>query len=74
MDGSSDFNALHSRKQDDEVQLYAFNIPALAGKDLRERPLHLQEQSRAAAGAAYHVEMIDWEVRDASTAPGKPEM
>jgi hypothetical protein len=44
---------------------------ALAGKDLRERPLHLQEQSRAAVGATDSVEM---EVRDASTAPGKPEM
>ena len=59
MDGISDFNAPHSRQQDDEVQLYVFNIPALAGKDLREWPLHLQEQSRVAAGAADNVEMID---------------
>ncbi len=26
VDGVSDFNALHSRKHDDEVQLYAFDI------------------------------------------------
>jgi ATP-dependent DNA ligase len=34
VDGVSDFNALHSRKHDDEVQLYAFDILALDGGDL----------------------------------------
>ena len=34
VDGVSDFNALHSRKYDDEVQLYAFDILALR----RRRP------------------------------------
>ena len=29
VDGVSDFNALHSRKHDDDVQLYAFDILAL---------------------------------------------
>jgi bifunctional non-homologous end joining protein LigD len=30
VDGVADFNALHSRKQDHEVQLYAFDIMALS--------------------------------------------
>ncbi|WP_334261923.1 hypothetical protein [Bradyrhizobium sp. 6(2017)] len=43
IDGVSDFNGLHSRKQDDEVQLYAFDILALDGDDLRKLPLHLRK-------------------------------
>ena len=39
VDGIADFNALHSRKHDDEVQLYAFDILALDGEDLRPLPL-----------------------------------
>ncbi|OKO82516.1 RNA ligase family protein [Bradyrhizobium sp. AS23.2] len=39
VDGISDFNALHSRKNDAEVQLYAFDILALGGEDLRPLPL-----------------------------------
>lgn len=35
VDGISDFNALHSRKHDHEVQLYAFDILAVGGDDLR---------------------------------------
>jgi bifunctional non-homologous end joining protein LigD len=35
-DGIADFNALHSRKHDDEVQLDAFDILALDGDDLRD--------------------------------------
>jgi bifunctional non-homologous end joining protein LigD len=31
VDGISDFNALHSGKHNDEVQLYAFDILALDG-------------------------------------------
>jgi len=40
VDGVSDFNALHSRKHDHEVQLYAFDLLAVAGDDLRDLPLH----------------------------------
>jgi bifunctional non-homologous end joining protein LigD len=39
VDGISDFNALHSRLHDDEVQLYAFDILALDG----EAAEHLRE-------------------------------
>jgi hypothetical protein len=39
VDGVSDFNGLHSRRHDDEVQLYAFDILALEGEDLMKLPL-----------------------------------
>ena len=35
VDGVPDFNALHSRKHDHEVQLYAFDMPAGDGHDMR---------------------------------------
>ena len=41
VDGISDFNALHARKHDHEVQLYAFDILAMGGDDLRSLPLHM---------------------------------
>ncbi|WP_371932915.1 DNA ligase [Bradyrhizobium sp. CCGUVB23] len=43
VDGIPDFNALHSLKHDHEVQLYAFDILAMDGGDLRELPLHLRK-------------------------------
>jgi bifunctional non-homologous end joining protein LigD len=43
VDGISDFNGLHSRRHDDEVQLYAFDILALNGEDLRKLPLRLRK-------------------------------
>jgi bifunctional non-homologous end joining protein LigD len=43
VDGASDFDALHSRKHDDEVQLYAFDILALEGDDLRKLPLSMRK-------------------------------
>ncbi|WP_091966183.1 ATP-dependent DNA ligase [Bradyrhizobium shewense] len=43
VDGVSDFNALHSRKHDHEVRLYAFDILAMGGDDLRTLPLHLRK-------------------------------
>ena len=41
VDGVADFNA-HSRKCDHEVQLYAFDIMALDGEDLRSLPLSMR--------------------------------
>jgi ATP-dependent DNA ligase len=46
VDGISDFNGLHSRRHDDEVQLYAFDILALDGDDLRKL-LHLRKTNLA---------------------------
>jgi bifunctional non-homologous end joining protein LigD len=43
VDGISDFNALHSRKHDEEVQLYAFDVLALDGDDLRGLPLSMRK-------------------------------
>ena len=43
VDGISDFDGLHSKQFDDEVQLYAFDILALDGDDLRKFPLHLRK-------------------------------
>jgi bifunctional non-homologous end joining protein LigD len=43
IDGIADFNALHSRRHDDEVQLYAFDILALEGEDLRGLPLSMRK-------------------------------
>ena len=47
VDGASDFNALHSRKHDAEVQLYAFDIIALGGEDLRPLPLTMRKTKLA---------------------------
>lgn len=35
VDGRSDFNGLRSRKHNDDVQCYAFDVLALEGEDLR---------------------------------------
>jgi ATP-dependent DNA ligase len=43
VDGIADFNALHARKHDHEVQLYAFDIMALDGEDLRGLPLSMRK-------------------------------
>jgi ATP-dependent DNA ligase len=46
-DGVPDFNALHSRKHDHEVQLYAFDVLASDGDDLRDLPLSLRKTNLA---------------------------
>jgi bifunctional non-homologous end joining protein LigD len=45
VDGISDFNGLHSRRHNEVVQLYAFDILALDGEDLRKLPLHLRKNN-----------------------------
>jgi bifunctional non-homologous end joining protein LigD len=40
VDGLSNYNDLHSRQYDEEVQLYAFDILAYEGDDLTRLPLH----------------------------------
>jgi bifunctional non-homologous end joining protein LigD len=47
VDGISDFDALHSRRHDAEVQLYAFDILALDGEDLRRLPLSMRKTNLA---------------------------
>jgi ATP-dependent DNA ligase len=43
VDGISDFNALHSGKHNDEVQLCAFDVLAMDGDDLRRLPLSMRK-------------------------------
>ena len=43
VDGTSDFNALHSGQDNDEVQRCAFDILVEGGDDLRRLPLHLRK-------------------------------
>ena len=47
VDGVADFNALHSRQHDEEVQLYAFDCLALDGDDIRNLPLTLRKTNLA---------------------------
>ena len=47
VDGVSDFNGLHSRRHDDEVQLYAFDMLVDGGDDIRALPLHLRKNNLA---------------------------
>ena len=46
-DGVADFNALHSRKHDHEVQLYAFDMLAGDGDDMRGLPLTMRKADLA---------------------------
>ena len=43
VDGISDFNALHSGKHNEEVQLCAFDLLAMDGDDLRDLPLSMRK-------------------------------
>jgi ATP-dependent DNA ligase len=47
VDGISDFNGLHSRKHDGEVELYAFDMLVSDGDDLRRLPLSLRKTNLA---------------------------
>ena len=47
VDGRSDFNGLHSRRHDHEVQFYAFDILVSDGEDLRRQPLNMRKVSLA---------------------------
>jgi ATP-dependent DNA ligase len=47
VDGYSDFNALHSGKHNDAVELIAFDILAVDGDDLRALPLSMRKTNLA---------------------------
>ena len=47
VDGISDFDGLHSRKHNDEVQFYAFDLMVSDGDDVRSLPLHLRKNNLA---------------------------
>lgn len=52
------FNALHSQKHDHEVQLYAFDIMALDGEDLRSLPLSMRKTNLARLLAGGHISCL----------------
>ena len=53
VDGRSDFNGLHSRRHDAEVEFYAFDMLVSDGEDLRRAAaVDAQDQPGPAAGAA----------------------
>ncbi|WP_370126379.1 ATP-dependent DNA ligase [Bradyrhizobium ottawaense] len=47
VDGISDFDALHSGRHNDEVQLYAFDMLAGDGEDMRKLPLAMRKMNLA---------------------------
>jgi bifunctional non-homologous end joining protein LigD len=47
VDGRSDFNALHSGKHNEEVQLSAFDMLASDGDDMRQLPLSMRKANLA---------------------------
>jgi ATP-dependent DNA ligase len=47
VDGISDFDALHSGRQNEAVHLYAFDILELDGEDLRGLPLSMRKTNLA---------------------------
>ena len=47
IDGIANFNVLHSRQHDEEVQLYAFDVLAFDGDDLRALPLSMRKTNLA---------------------------
>jgi bifunctional non-homologous end joining protein LigD len=47
VDGVSDFDGLNSRRHDDEVQLYTFDIQALDGEDIRKLKLSMRKANLA---------------------------
>ena len=47
VDGRSDFEGLHSRQHDEEVQFYAFDMLVADGDDIRKLPLSMRKTSLA---------------------------
>ena len=47
VDGISDFDALHSGKHNEEVQLCAFDVLAMDGDDLGKLPLSMRKANLA---------------------------
>jgi bifunctional non-homologous end joining protein LigD len=47
VDGISDFNGLHSRQHDEEVQFYGFDMLVSDGDDIRNLPLSMRKASLA---------------------------
>jgi ATP-dependent DNA ligase len=51
VDGISDFNGLHSRQRDDEVQFHAFDC-LVSGEDVHKLPLSMRKAGLPGTGAS----------------------
>jgi bifunctional non-homologous end joining protein LigD len=60
VDRISDFDGLHSRQHNDEVQFFAFGMLVSDGDDIRKLPLHLRKNSLPRL-LARHVVLSDYE-------------
>ena len=75
VDGRSDFNGLHSRRHDHEVEFYAFDCLISDGEDLRKLPLSMRKAnlSRLLARHVDGIFLSDFEqARSARIYSGKP--
>jgi ATP-dependent DNA ligase len=54
VDGTSDFAALHSRRHDEEVQFYAFDMLAGEGDEMRPLPLSIRKSQSCEASRSSH--------------------
>ena len=68
VDGRSDFNALHSSKQNGEVQLCAFDVLAIGGEDLRRCPSRCARRTLSGCCAAGRMEFSSIRLRSARSA------
>jgi bifunctional non-homologous end joining protein LigD len=64
VDGRSDFDGLHSRRHDAEVQFYAFDILVSDGEDVRKLPLSMRKASLARVLALDGIFLSDFEQRE----------
>jgi bifunctional non-homologous end joining protein LigD len=61
VDGRSDFNGLHSRRHDHEVEFYAFDILVSDGEDLRTRSMRKASLARLLARRVDGIFLSDFE-------------
>ena len=70
VDGISDFNGLHSRKHDDEVQFYAFDCLVSDGDDVRKLPLSMRKANLVPAAGAPRRRHLPERLRTGRDRPG----
>ena len=51
VDGRSDFNGLHSRRHDAEVEFYAFDVLESDGEDIRKLPRSIRKTNLSPSGS-----------------------
>jgi hypothetical protein len=69
VDGRSDFNGLHSRKHDDEVQFYTFDMLAGDSQDLHKLPLSMRKINLARLARRVDTEQHGFAVDDEARIP-----